>query len=351
LNLLKPSIALAVTALCASSINLHAASGQHPSARPPLVLAGSTPLPEITGGDFDHFAVDLAHNRLYVSAEVYGSIEVFNLKSGEHLLSAKGVVKSPHKLLYLPDKNQLFVADAGDASCKILDATDLHLIKSISLEFDPDAGVYDPSSRIFYVGNGGLKARSNISYINEISVDRQQVIGRIPLFAGTLKTMLIDHDANLLYVNMRDVKQVGVIDLKTKTVVHSWTAPEFNLNSAMALDTAHHRLFIGSRKPGKLVVLDSTNGQVVTTIPIVDVSDDMTFDAPHSVLYISGAEGVDVLHQDNVDHYRTVQHVDTLGGKTSVYVPSLKRFYVVHTKGEQAQQAGLQIFKVSNRGS
>jgi hypothetical protein len=41
-----------------------------------------------------------------------------------------------------------------------------------------------------------------------------------------------------------------------------------------------------------------------------------------------------------------VQHVDTLGGKTSVYVPSLRRFYVVHTKGEQAAEAGLQVFKV-----
>jgi hypothetical protein len=39
--------------------------------------------------------------------------------------------------------------------------------------------------------------------------------------------------------------------------------------------------------------------------------------------------------------------VDTHGGKTSIYVPSLKQFYVVHTKGDKAPEAGLQIFKVN----
>jgi hypothetical protein len=74
----------------------------------------------------------------------------------------------------------------------------------------------------------------------------------------------------------------------------------------------------------------------------------MSFDPAHRRLIVSGAEGVDVFAQDNPDSYRLVQHVDTFGGKTSVYVPSLKQFYVVHTKGEQAAEAGLQIFKVND---
>src|SRR5260370_41680583 len=104
----------------ALSISLHAATK-----KVPLVPLGTTPLPAITGGDFDHFAFDLSHDRLYVSAEVYGSIEVFSLRSGAHLLNVKGVVRSPHKLIFVPESNELFVADADDASCKILDATDL----------------------------------------------------------------------------------------------------------------------------------------------------------------------------------------------------------------------------------
>jgi DNA-binding beta-propeller fold protein YncE len=313
----------------------------------PLTPVSTTPLPAVTGGDFDHFAVDLAHDRLFVPAEVYGSIEVFELRSGRHLSSVRGVAKSPHKLEFIPDKNELLVADAGDASCKLLDAKDLHLIKRIPLEPGPDSGVYDPRTRIFYVGNGGHLAKSDVSYISMISVDRQEVIGRIRVEANTLKTMVIDPKTDRLYVNMRDKKQIGIVDLKTRAVVQTWTAPELNLNSAMALDGDHHRLFIGSRNPGKLYVLDSDTGRLVTILDTVNISDDMTLDLPHHRLYVSGADGVDVISQDDPDHYRSLQRVDTQGGKTSVYAPSLKQFYVVHTKGDQARQAGLQIFKVN----
>jgi DNA-binding beta-propeller fold protein YncE len=328
----------------ALTINLHGATGEAP-----LVPVETTPLPAITGGDFDHFAFDLKHDRLYVSAEVYGSIEVFSLKSGVHLLSAKGVVKSPHKLIFVPDSNELFVADADDASCKIIDAVDLHLIKRIPLEQGPDSGVYDPTSRIFYVGNGGHSAGSGTSYISAISIDQQKVIGRIPVEAGTLKTMVIDNKLHRLYVNMRDKQRIGVIDLKSKQLLTTWPGEGLNLNSAMALDANHQRLFVGSRRPGKLFVFDTINGEVVDKLDIVDVSDDMTYDASNRRLYISGADGVDVISQIDSNRYQPIQHVDTLGGKTSVYVPSLKRFYVVHTKGEKAQEAGLQVFAVNHQ--
>jgi hypothetical protein len=94
----------------------------------------TTPLPEITGGDFDHFAVDLRHKQLYVVSEVYASIEVFRLETGEHLQSVRGIVRSPREIVFLEDTDQLVVADAGSASYKFLDAADLHVVHSVSLE-------------------------------------------------------------------------------------------------------------------------------------------------------------------------------------------------------------------------
>lgn len=69
----------------------------------PLALLRTVPLPDITG-DFDHFAVNQAANRLYVAAEEHHSIEVFDLKTGEHLQSASGV-STPHTLAFVPEKN------------------------------------------------------------------------------------------------------------------------------------------------------------------------------------------------------------------------------------------------------
>lgn len=343
MKIIKNLTVVQPAALLALCLSLNAVAAEEP-----LELVGNTPLPAITGGDFDHFAVDLAKNRLYVPAEVYGSIEVFNLKTGKHEKSATGIVKSPHMLALMPEKNELFVADAANGSCDVLNATDLHLIKRIKLQPGADFGVFDRVSRILYLGNGGQAAKSDFSSISMISVDRKEVLGQIRVDAATLKGMVIDHKAGRLYVNMRDKNQIGVIDLNSKSVVQTWTFAGLNSNAAMGYDEANHRLFVGSRNPGMLFVLDSDSGKLITTFKTVNISDDMTFDAAHHRLIVSGADGVDVFAQENPDQYRLVQHVDTLGGKTSVYVPSLKRFYVVHTKGEQAPEAGLQIFKVND---
>src|SRR5260370_27248074 len=174
----------------------------HAAESAPVTQIGSSPLPEVTGGDFDHFAVDLRHNRLYVAAEVYASIEVFDLKTGKHLQSALGVVKSPRKIVFLEDRNQLLVADAGNASCEFLDGTSLQHIKSVALDPGPDAGVYDPQSHIFYVGNGGRAAKTEFSYVSMISVDKQEVVGRLRVEATTLKTLALDRETQKLYTTM-----------------------------------------------------------------------------------------------------------------------------------------------------
>ena len=50
----------------------------------PVTLVKTIYMPEITG-DFDHFTVDLKRGHLFVSAEVHHSVEMFDLKTGDHL--------------------------------------------------------------------------------------------------------------------------------------------------------------------------------------------------------------------------------------------------------------------------
>ncbi|MYN28719.1 YncE family protein [Duganella levis] len=333
------------TIACLSMLAL--LSGGSASAAPPLELVAQTPLPAVTGGDFDHFAVDLAKNRLFVPSEVYQSIEVFELSSGKHLHSVTGTVQGPHMLEYIADQNALFVADARNGYCDVLDASDFHLIKRITLRPGADFGVYDARTRLIYLGNGGKALKADNSVISVISVDTREVVGEIPVQAAVIKGMQLDVQRNRLYVNLRDKSQVAVVDLASRSVTASWTFPGLTGNAAMGFDALHRRLFVGARNPGVMFVVDPDSGKLVGTFGTVNISDDMTYDPVAQRLIVSGADGVDVFAQDNPDTYRLLQHVDTLGGKTSVYVPSLKQFYVVHTKGVQAPQAGLQVFKVN----
>ena len=312
----------------------------------PLSLLSTTPLPDVTGGDFDHFAVDLPHHKLYVSAETYGSIEVFKLPDGQHLASYKGIAKNPHKIILADRGKELFIADAGDANVKIVDTKTFKIEDRIPLEPQPDSGVTDKKNGIFYLGNGGVQSHKENAYISIISIADKKILGRIDVPSAQLKAMVMNEATQRLFVNMREKDEIGVIDLKTRKLVAIWHVPGPSLNSAMAFDQATNRLFIGSRSPGKLFVLDASNGRVIQSLDIVDVSDDMTFDKTHHCLYVTGAGGLDVVRQRDADHYSIAQHLDTLGGKTAVYIPSLKKFYVVHTEGPQAAEAGLQIFHV-----
>src|SRR5499427_2699353 len=88
-----------------------------------LRLAGRTELPGYTG-DFDHFEYDLKGNRLWLAAEDHGTLDVFDLKTGKLRRSVKGVVETPHGILYVPTKNRLIVTDSGgDMQSRTIDAT------------------------------------------------------------------------------------------------------------------------------------------------------------------------------------------------------------------------------------
>ena len=53
-----------------------------PRAAEPLTLIQTVPLPGLREGDFDHFALDLAGHRLFLTA-AKGAVEVFDLRTNE----------------------------------------------------------------------------------------------------------------------------------------------------------------------------------------------------------------------------------------------------------------------------
>ncbi|SAK85719.1 hypothetical protein AWB78_04358 [Caballeronia calidae] len=309
-----------------------------------LNLIATIPLPAITGGDFDHCAVDLAHSKLYVAAEKYGSIETFSLPDGRHIESNRSVAVSPHKIELIKDGRALMIADAGAARVEIVDTSTMTVEKRISLQPQPDSGILDARTGIFYVGNGGVQSGKDDAYISMLSAQSESLLGRIRVPAGQIKGMAIDPRTRRLFVNFRDKNAVGIIDTETNTLVGTWSIPGPSRNSAITLDAEHRRLLIGSREPGKLYVLNVDTGKIVQTLDITDISDEMAVDPAHACVYVAGEGGLDVIRREHDGAYTKVQHIDTHGGKTFAFVPEYHRLYVVNTRGPLASTAGLQIF-------
>jgi hypothetical protein len=337
-----------LTLACAVAMTSQTAAAGEAS---PVTLARTVYMPEIIG-DFDHFTVDLKRGHLFVSAEVHHSVEMFDLKTGDHLQSIGGF-KTPHSIAFAAEKDELMVADGGDSSLVLLSGEDFRRLDRILLidgsatgkGDSPDAAYYDAANRLYYIGNGGVSANLPDSQISIFSVDQGKLVGSISIPGNNVESMGVDNLHHRLYVNIRDKHQVGVVDLETKKVINTWTTPDLNANTALAVDSEHERIFVAGRKPGIFYVFDR-DGKVVSQKSCVNINDDMTWDPVLQRIYVSGTQGLSIFHQDSPDNYTEIANIPTNGGKTSYYVPQVHQFFVIHPKTD-VDIAGLLVYRVN----
>jgi hypothetical protein len=75
------------------------------------------------------------------------------------------------------------------------------------------------------------------------------------------------------------MKQIAAENRKTRAITR-WPLTDEG-NFPMALDEAHHRLFVSTRAPAKLLVVDTITGHTIATLPSVADCDDLYYDAAH----------------------------------------------------------------------
>lgn len=314
-------------------------------ANAPLVLIHRTPLPGVKG-DFDHFAADVKGNRLFLTAEDHHSVEVFELRSGK-LLRSVGGFSTPHSILFMPEKNELFVIDGGDGTCKVLRGDNYQIVKTIKVGPEADSMVYDPSTKHLFITAGGEDAKMDHSLIVVIDAGTGNNAGEMEVNSGNIEAMAVEKSGPRLFANIRDKRQIGVIDRVKMTLLATWPLDGVQQNTPMVLDEANHRLLIVGRKPGKLVVMNSDSGKIISTVSCVDGADDMTLDIPSNRLYITGAEGfADVFERLSPERYQFSGKVPTgFRGKNSILVPELKQFYAAVSAHEN-KPPELKVYRV-----
>jgi DNA-binding beta-propeller fold protein YncE len=313
----------------------------------PLKLLHATPLPELHDGDFDHLTPDVPGNRLFVTAEENSKVLVFDLKT-DKLIHTIADLKAPHSMLYRADLKKLFVVDSDPGEVKIYDTDTYKAAGSIKVREGADASGYDPSTKLFYVVNGGKDAKLPNAYISVIDVASGKTEADIKIDSNDVEGLVFEKSGPRMFVNVRGKNAVEVYDRKSRELKTTWSIAETGKNpTSIAFDEGTHRLFLGTRVPGKLVVLDSDSGKVVTDYPAAAMVDDMAYDSHSKRIYFAGTEFLDVFHQTDADHYDRIGHVATaFRAKTGVLVPELSRYYLAVPHHEK-QTAELRVYEVS----
>jgi len=326
--------------LCILTVCLQAAD------QPPLKLLHTIPLPQLHDGDFDHFAVDVAGNRLFSTAEENSKVLVFDLKTNK-LIHTMDDLKAPHSMLYRGDLKKLFVVDGDLGEVKIYDTDSYKPAGSIKVREGADSSAYDPSTKSLYVVDVGKDAKLPNSYITIIDTDAAKVAGEIKIDSDDVEAMAIEKSGPRLFVIIRANSSVQVYDRTKRTLLATWSFAEAAKKpTPLGFDESSHRLFIGTRDPGKLVVLDSDSGKVVTSAPAAAMPDDLAFDPDQQRIYFAGSMFIDVFQQKDADHYDHIGHIPgSFRAKTAILVPEQHRYYLAVPRHEK-QSAEVRIYEV-----
>jgi len=333
-------------AMTVSAVILAFVVGVSAQEKAPLKLLQSTPLPDLHDGDFDHLTPDVEGNRLFVTAEENSKVLIFDLKTNK-LIHSIDDVKAPHSLLYRADLKKLFVVDSDLGEVKIYETDSYKPAGSIKVREGADASGYDPSSKLFYVVNGGKDAKLPNAYISVIDVATGKTVADIKIDSNDVEGVAFEKSGPRMFVNVRGKNAVEVYDRTDRTLKTTWPVAQEGKNpTSMAFDESTHRLFLGTRVPAKLVVVDSDSGKIVTSYPASAMVDDMAFDSGSKRIYFAGTEFFDVFHQKDADHYDHIGHIATsFRAKTGVLVPELNRYYLAVPHHEK-QTAELRVYEV-----
>jgi DNA-binding beta-propeller fold protein YncE len=307
-----------------------------------LFLAGSLPVLSQTNwevtktlpiggqGSWDYLTVDPATHRLFVPRSTHTLI--IDADSGKTLGDVPGQ-KNAHGVAIVPEANRGFISDGGgDGAIIIFDLKTYATLGKITAQPDADGIIYDPSiNRILVVsGDGGT--------LMSIKPDVDPATAKIeaPIELGGKPEFLASDGNGKLYINLVDKDNVAVVDFKVRKVIAHWPVAPGGSPVGMSIDTKNHRLFIGCRKPQKLIVMSTNDGKVISDLPIGAGVDATKFDRGEA--FASCRDGsLAVAAETSPGKFEIVQTVKTpTGARTMGIDPTTHKIYLPTAEFEPA---------------
>jgi DNA-binding beta-propeller fold protein YncE len=280
----------------------------------PLQLIQKIPVPGVAGR-IDHFTAFPKRRLLIFAALGNNSMEIVNTFEAKVVQSIKGL-NEPQGVLYIPGLDKIFVANAGSGAVKVYDGKTYSLRKSIELgaESDTDNLRWDEDSKRVFVGVVGGIAMIDAATETRVGKDLKGS-------GGHSESFQLEKKGPRIFVNVPDDGSVvNVIDRKTGELT-KWGLNGVKANYPMALDEDDHRLFVVTRRPPFLMVLDTDTGKEVARVPIGGSCDDVYYDAERKRIYAIAGEGfISVVQQNDPDHYTLSSNIPSaIGVRTGIF--------------------------------
>ena len=223
-----------------------------------------------------------------------------------------------------------FVPNAHDGSVSIFDLKTLKVLATVKVGANPDGYLYDPATKRGFTFSNRIKGAVAIDLRNA-KMDGEVMLGSKPE-AGAAD------GKGHIFVNLQEKDQVAKIDSRKLALEDTWSTGPCKQPTSMAIDAANNRLFVGCRGDSPiLVVMDTTNGKIVTSLPIGMGTDAAAFDAGKRLMFTSNGEGtITVIQEQSPDKFAVIDTVKTQPGARTMTLDtkSHKLFLITADRAE-----------------
>ena len=284
-------------------------------------------------GTWDNVGFDNANRHVFVS---HGpQLEILNADTFElagKILAPGADFAKPETLTgqgvrggtAAPGLGRGFIPNARDGSVSIFDLKTLRVLSTVNVGENPDGYVYDPATRRGFTFSNRTKAAA------AVDIAEAKLAGTVPL--GSKPEAGAADGKGHVFVNLQEKDQVARIDSRKLVVEETWPTAPCHEPTSMAMDTKDNRLFIGCRGDSPmLVVMDASNGKILTTLPIGAGTDAAAFDSAKRLIFTSNGEGtVTVIQKKSSDQYAVLETVKTEpGARTMTLDPKKHRLFLI----------------------
>jgi hypothetical protein len=270
-------------------------------------------------GGWDYLTVDAPTHRLFVPRTTHTM--VIDAQSGKVLGDIPGQEKA-HGVALVPSVNRGFITD-GAGGIVIFDLKSYAVLGTLATLADSDGIIYDAhQNRVLAVsGDGGA--------LMTFKPDIDPKSGKIeaPIMLGGAPEFLATDGQGRIYINLEDKDLVAVVDLQRRKVIARWPVAPGGSPVGMSIDAGKHRLFIGCRKPQKLIVMSTQSGKVEASLPIGAGVDAVT--ANRGQAFASCRDGSLIVAGEKAGKMDVVEVVKTpLGARTMGLDPQTYQIYL-----------------------
>jgi DNA-binding beta-propeller fold protein YncE len=275
-----------------------------------------------SAGGYDYLTVDSASNNLYIS---HGSqVNVLNKNTGDSI----GVIKTEkdvHGIALVHALGKGYISNGTLNKVLVFDLKTNKVLGYVPTGKFADGIFYDDFSKKIISCNGMSK---NMTVIDPIA---DTVFATIQL-SGWPETAVSDGKGKI-YVNNAEKAEMDVIDASTFTIVARWPNTPGKGASGLAIDRQTMRLFAACDNK-LMIVMNATNGKVISSLPTGDESDGVGFDNQLKIAYSSNGDGtLTVVKELSADSFEIAENILTsMGARTITVDQKTHRIYLPSAK-------------------